>query len=89
MLGLYVDSCSSKAQKPPYSGNYPPIVLHPAGTLGQHIKKSRLEQGLFQVDLAKRIGVSEMTIVNREKGRTKPTGKNWERLEIILRDSKD
>ena len=29
--------------------------------------------GLFQVDLAKRIGVSEMTIVNWEKGKTKPT----------------
>jgi DNA-binding XRE family transcriptional regulator len=48
-----------------------------------------VEQGLLQRDLAKRIGVSEITIVNWEKGRTKPTRKNWERLETILRDSKD
>jgi DNA-binding XRE family transcriptional regulator len=27
---------------------------------------------LFQRDLAKRIGVNEMTMVNWEKGRTKP-----------------
>jgi DNA-binding XRE family transcriptional regulator len=32
----------------------------------------RLEQGLFQLDLAKRIGVREITIVNWEKGRIKP-----------------
>ena len=36
--------------------------------------------GLFQVDLVKRIGVSEMTIVNWEKGNPKPTRRNWERL---------
>ena len=41
------------------------------------------------LSLAKRIGVNEMTIVNREKERTNPTRKNWERLETILRDSKD
>jgi DNA-binding XRE family transcriptional regulator len=43
-----------------------------------------LEQGLFQRDLAKIIGVDEMTIVNWEKGRTKPIKQNLERLEKIL-----
>jgi len=38
------------------------------------------------VDLAKRIGVSEMTIVNWEEGRTKPIKENFERLEKILGD---
>jgi DNA-binding XRE family transcriptional regulator len=38
------------------------------------------------VDLAKRIGVSEMTVVNWEKGRTKPIKQNLERLEKILGD---
>jgi ribosome-binding protein aMBF1 (putative translation factor) len=42
--------------------------------------------GVFQVDLAKRVGVSEMTIVNWEKGRTKPKRHNFERLERILGD---
>ena len=34
--------------------------------------------------MAKRIGVSEMTIVNWEKGRTKPIKQSFERLEKIL-----
>ena len=38
---------------------------------------------MFQVGLAKRIGVSEMTIVNWEKGRTKPAKKNSEELEKL------
>ncbi len=65
------------------------ISLHPAGTLGERIKKWRLEQGLFQRDLAKIIGVSEITIVNWERGGTRPDRKNSERLKTILRDPKD
>jgi DNA-binding transcriptional regulator YiaG len=30
------------------------------------------------------IGVDEMTIVNWEKGRTKPTRRNLEKLRVIL-----
>jgi len=41
---------------------------------------------LFQVDLAKMLGVNEMTIVNWEKGRTKPIKQYLERLEKILGD---
>jgi DNA-binding XRE family transcriptional regulator len=48
--------------------------------LGERIQKWRLEQGLFQKDLAKMIGVAEMTIVNSEKGRTKPI---MDKLQII------
>ena len=62
------------------------LSLYPDQTLGERIKKWRLERRLFQVDLAKRIGVSEMTIVNWEKGRTKPIKQNFERLEKILGD---
>jgi DNA-binding XRE family transcriptional regulator len=36
------------------------------------------------VDLAERIGVSEMTIVNWEKGRTKSTKESLEGLNTIL-----
>lgn len=53
-------------------------------TLGERIKKWRLEQGFFQRDLAKRIGVNEMTIVNWEKEETKPTKRNLEALKAIL-----
>jgi repressor LexA len=52
--------------------------------LGERIKKWRLEQGLFQRDLAKMVGVDEMTIVNWEKEKTKPTKRNLERIKKIL-----
>jgi DNA-binding XRE family transcriptional regulator len=60
------------------------LFLHPDRTLGERIKKWRLEQGLFQVDLARMIGVNEMTIINWEKGRTNPTKKNLERVKATL-----
>jgi len=43
-----------------------------------------LEQGLFQRDLTKLIGVSEMTIVNWEKGRVKLTKRILGRIKAIL-----
>jgi DNA-binding XRE family transcriptional regulator len=36
--------------------------------------------------LAKRIGVSEITIVNWERGKTKPIKQNFERLEKSFGD---
>ena len=42
------------------------------------------QNGLFQVDLAKRVGLSEMTIVNWETGKTKPTKSNLERLKLLI-----
>jgi DNA-binding transcriptional regulator YiaG len=60
------------------------MSLHPDRTLGEYIKKWRLERELFQVDLAKMIGVDEMTIVNWEKGRTKPIKGNLERIRAIM-----
>ena len=38
--------------------------------------------GLKQVDLAALLGVHEMTIVNWETGKTKPTGR---RLDMVMR----
>jgi ribosome-binding protein aMBF1 (putative translation factor) len=74
---------------PNYKNSHPLVVtlrmsLHPDQTLGERIRKWRLERGLFQVDLAKRLHVDEMTIVNWEKGRTKPTRKNLEGLQKLL-----
>jgi DNA-binding XRE family transcriptional regulator len=41
-------------------------------TWGEHIKKRRLELGLFQAQVAKIIGVDESTVVNWEKEHTNP-----------------
>ncbi len=82
--------CSNHAV-PNYKNSHPLVItlrlsLYPDQTLGDRIKKWRLEQGLFQVDLAKRVGVSEMTVVNWEKGKTKPIKQIFERLEKIWGD---
>jgi DNA-binding XRE family transcriptional regulator len=74
---------------PNYKYSHPLVItlrvsLYPDRTLGERIKKWRLEQGFFQRDLAKIIGVNEMTIINWEKGRTRPKGKNLEKLNAIL-----
>jgi DNA-binding XRE family transcriptional regulator len=74
---------------PNYKNSHPMVItlrisFHPERNLGERIKKWRLEQGLFQRDLAKLIGVDEMTIVNWEKGKTKPDRKNLERIKKIL-----
>ncbi|MDO8272420.1 MAG: helix-turn-helix transcriptional regulator [Gammaproteobacteria bacterium] len=44
-------------------------------TIGEHIKRRRLELGLYQKDVAKLFGITLFTIINWEKGRTKPTVK--------------
>jgi transcriptional regulator with XRE-family HTH domain len=46
-----------------------PTVLK---TLGDHIRKRRLELGSFQKDVAERIGVDQTTVHNWERGYTKP-----------------
>jgi len=43
-----------------------------------------LEKGLFQKQLAKLIGVDEMTIINWEKDRTKPKGRYIEKLTDLF-----
>jgi transcriptional regulator with XRE-family HTH domain len=51
--------------------------------LGERIRKWRSEQGLFQKELARILGVDEMdemAVVNLEKERTKPTKRNLEKF---------
>jgi DNA-binding XRE family transcriptional regulator len=55
------------AKRPPNSA-YPKTLV----TLGDHLRKRRLDVGLFQKDVAVAIGVDTMTICNWEKGRTEP-----------------
>ena len=42
-------------------------------TLGDHIRRRRLELGLEQRELARQLGADEMTVCNWEKGRTFPS----------------
>lgn len=65
--------------------NIPPpgYPLHPR-QLGEHLRKRRLELTLYQNQVAKRLGVDEMTIVNWEKGRTQPSLKHLPSLITFL-----
>ena len=56
----------------------------PAATMGERIRRFRMEQGLYQVQLAELARVDEMTIVNWEKGRTVPQGERLARLATAL-----
>jgi transcriptional regulator with XRE-family HTH domain len=58
-------SVTLKAQKPTKL----PRIL---STLGDHLKKRRLELGLYQAQVAGLIGVDESTVTNWEKNRTNP-----------------
>ena len=87
---FWIEAACCNRAVPNYKSSHSLVItlqesLYPDRTLGDRIKKWRLERGLFQVDLAKRIGVSEMTIVNWEKGRTKPKEKNIEKLKAALK----
>ena len=42
-------------------------------TVGEHVRKRRLDLNLRQIDAAKIIGCDEMTVVNWEKGHTQPS----------------
>ncbi len=52
---------------------------HPA-TLGQHLKRRRIQLGLHQKQVAERLGLDECTIANWEKDRTCPAVRYLPRL---------
>jgi len=52
----------------PLDPAYPKELL----TVGDHIRKRRLDLGLLQRDAAERIGVDTMTLFNWEVGRVRP-----------------
>ncbi len=60
------------------------IARYPDKTLGQKIKKLRLERGLKQVELGQFLGVSEDTLRNWEKGRTVHGMMLLRRIEAIF-----
>ena len=53
-------------------------------SIADRIKRWRLLNGVYQKDLANRLEVDEMTIVNWEKGRTKPKGVYAENIANTL-----
>ncbi|WP_337288363.1 helix-turn-helix transcriptional regulator, partial [Candidatus Methylomirabilis sp.] len=56
---------------------------HPR-SLGEHLRKRRLDLGLFQNQVANQLGVDEMTVVYREKARIKPSVRQLPKLVTFL-----
>ncbi|MEW6108051.1 MAG: helix-turn-helix transcriptional regulator [Nitrospirota bacterium] len=62
------------AKYPQYRMTLPRPIIPPKGyplkprTLGEHIRKRRLDLGLLQIDVAAEIGVTESTVWNWEHG---------------------
>lgn len=57
--------------------------VHPR-SVGEHLRKRRLDLGLYQSQVAKQLGVDETTIVNWEKGRTHPADRYFPRIVAFL-----
>ena len=53
-------------------------------TLGDHIRKKRLDLGLFQKDVAKFIGVNTSTITNWEKNRNQADFRHYPKITEFL-----
>ena len=53
-------------------------------TLGEKIRKTRMDKGLMIKELAEQIGVSEDTVINWEIRDIKPVGRNLERVREFL-----
>ncbi len=57
-------------------------------TLGEKIRKHRMDLGLFQRDVAKFVGVKTDTVTLWEKGRRKPSENNLRRIKHFLATKK-
>lgn len=57
----------------------PPNPSYPRdlSTIGNHLKRCRLDQGLYQAEVAERLGVCTHTVRNWETGRSQPAITHW------------
>lgn len=53
-------------------------------TLGERIRKARMDKGLMIKELAQLIGVTEDTVINWEIRNIKPIGSSMEKLKATL-----
>lgn len=53
-------------------------------TIGEKLKKKRLDMGLYQKDVAKMLDVDVNTVTNWEKGRCRPSKALLEKIGLYL-----
>lgn len=59
-------------------------LIAPPQTVGEHIKRKRLADGLTQKQAGILIGVDAYTVLNWEKGKTTPSPKDFPRIVHFL-----
>ena len=64
----------------------PKYPKNPRRTLGEKIRKARMDKGMLIRELASQIGVTEDTVINWEIRDIKPEGKNFERVKEFLKN---
>ncbi len=67
-------------------GQKPPLAAYPRGlrTIGDHLRKRRLDLGLLQRDVARALGVRVDTVRNWEVGRNGPAQWQWPAIVAFL-----
>jgi transcriptional regulator with XRE-family HTH domain len=67
-------------------GSKPKSYAYPTElkTIGDHIRKRRLDLGLLQREVAERVRSDVMTILNWEKNRTKPKARHMPAIRAFL-----
>ena len=73
-------------QKP--RNKLPPLDLGPE-TMGQRLRRLRLERGLTQVQLGAKVGITQILVCNYERGRLNLSADMAVRLAIALEVSTD
>lgn len=59
------------------------MILHPT-TLGEHLRKRRLEAGQLQQAAAEQLNVSVETLIGWEKDRHQPEARHWPQIMAFL-----
>jgi DNA-binding XRE family transcriptional regulator len=72
----FVSVCLKKARPKPYPEN--PV------TLGEHLKKRRVELGLFQRQAAAQLGIDHFTYITWEIGKRRPYTHSFARIIAFL-----
>lgn len=94
MTGKHCSSCSPRPTRipalpfchahlkgpRPLPPAYPQVLV----TIGDHLRKRRLDLGLLQRELAERLGVTESTVTNWELNRTRPALRFMPRILGLL-----
>ena len=56
-------------------------------TFGQRLRKLRMDAGIQIRELARAASLHEMTIINWEQGRSRPSRRSWERVRRVMEGS--